>query len=159
VTQYLKHGRHLSNFTAFNTRFNMPSAQSGGSREGTNMWYSFNMGPAHIVSMNTETDFSGAEEETTGDAGIPYLKAGGFGVGTEYLDWLDADLAAATADPATKWIVVGGHRPFASAHIEETFKPIFDKYRVHMYAKRAARSERSGPRASSPRQVYVPATR
>jgi len=74
VVQYYKNGRHLANFTAYNSRWNMPSKQSEGSREGTNMWYSLNVGPAHIVSINTETDFKGAAEEEKGDSGIPYMK-------------------------------------------------------------------------------------
>jgi hypothetical protein len=96
------------------------------------MWYSLDIASAHVVSLNTETDFPGAGEEETGDASIPYLKAGGFAWGSEYMDWLDADLAAATANPDTKWIVIGGHRPFTGT-IAKTFQAIFDKYRVHMY--------------------------
>ena len=135
-------GRALSNFTAYNARWHMPSAESGGVQ---NMWYartsarrprslptpcpgprsppshpsslfssslsallapvcpprssarpprlgsfaartqtpalssssrvrySFNYGAAHFVSINTETDFPGAEERRTGDrpVGVP----------------------------------------------------------------------------------------
>ncbi|OLQ05700.1 Acid phosphatase [Symbiodinium microadriaticum] len=55
----------------FNHRWHMPSKTSGGR---ANMWYSFNVGPVHFVSINTETDFPGAEETDTG----------------EYLRWLEA---------------------------------------------------------------------
>ena len=62
IAQELKYGRHLRNFTAFNERWTMPSEESGGSRD-TNMWYSFNYGSVHFVSINTETDWDGAEEQ------------------------------------------------------------------------------------------------
>ena len=82
------------------------------------------------------------------------LQAGGFGVGNEYLDWLDADLAAATANPDVKWIIIGGHRPFASEAIEETFKPVFDKYKVHIYFAGHAHSyKRSVPVEGQPVHV------
>lgn len=50
----------LSNFTAYNSRFAMPSQESNGSM---NMWYSFNYGNVHFVSIDTETGFPGAVEE------------------------------------------------------------------------------------------------
>jgi phosphodiesterase/alkaline phosphatase D-like protein len=46
----------LSNFSAYNNRFRMPSAESGGA---LNMWYSFNLGPVHFINLDTETDFEG----------------------------------------------------------------------------------------------------
>jgi len=77
------------------------------------MWYSFNYGPVHFVSLNTETDFPGAAEENTGDSGDKHLPAGHFGRDGEYLAWLAADLKAAAADKqARPWIVACGHRPF-----------------------------------------------
>ncbi len=53
----------------------MPSAESGGA---ASMWFSFDWGPVHVTSINTETDFPGAGEETTGDAHMPWFPAGGF---------------------------------------------------------------------------------
>lgn len=104
-------GQALRNFTAYNKRWAMPSASSGGV---LNMWYSFNYGPVHFVGLNTETDFPGAGEEHTGDSGNKNLPAGGFGRSGEYLDWLARDLAAA-ASPANRtarpWIIACGHRP------------------------------------------------
>jgi hypothetical protein len=79
----------LSNFSAYNHRWNMPWQESGGV---LGMWYSFNYGPAHFVSVNTETDFPGAGEEHTGDSGIKWLPAGGFGADGQYLAWVEADL-------------------------------------------------------------------
>ena len=102
----------LSNFSAYNARWRMPSEESGGR---ANMWYSWNYGDAHFVSLNTETDFPGAGESKTGDSHIPWLKAGGFGRKGEYLDWLERDLAAEDAarksgDPSRRrWIIAGGH--------------------------------------------------
>jgi len=84
-----KKAKALSNFSAYNTRWVMPSEESGGN---TNMWFSFNYGPVHFVSSNTETDFAGAGEENTGDSHIPWLPAGHFGADGEYLAWLEADL-------------------------------------------------------------------
>ena len=55
----IKQGRALSNFSAYNTRWHMPSDTSAGVLA---MWYSFNYGPVHFTSLNSETDFPGAEE-------------------------------------------------------------------------------------------------
>ena len=53
---------------------------------------SWNYGPVHFVSINTETDWSGAEEKNTGDSHDKKLPAGHFGKDGEYLEWLEADL-------------------------------------------------------------------
>jgi hypothetical protein len=53
----------LSNFTAYNTRFRMPSPESKGA---LNMHFSFNFGPVHFISIDTETGFPGAAEEVGG---------------------------------------------------------------------------------------------
>ena len=50
----------LSNFTAYNTRFRMPSPESKGA---LNMHFSFNYGPVHFISIDTETGYPGAAEE------------------------------------------------------------------------------------------------
>lgn len=70
------YGLKLNNFTAFNTRWHMPSANSDGVQ---NMWFSFDHGPVHFVGMNSETDFPGAEEQGTGDSHDKRLPAGFFG--------------------------------------------------------------------------------
>jgi len=99
-------GERLTNFTAFNHRFRMPSPESGGVM---NMWYSFNYGPIHFVQIDTETDFEGAPK----DAYVG-LETGGFG---RQMEWLAADLAKA-ASPAERAlrpvIIVSGHRPVYS---------------------------------------------
>ena len=141
----------LSNFSAYNARWRMPSEESGGR---ANMWYSWNYGDAHFVSLNTETDFPGAGESKTGDSHIPWLKAGGFGRKGEYLDWLERDLAAADAarksgDPSgRRWIIAGGHRPFGD--IQECCADLLEKYGVDMYVAGHGHSySRSMPATSS----------
>ena len=76
------------------------------------MWYSVRRSGVHFVSLNTETDWVGAGEASTGDGHFPFLPAGHFGAPNQYMDWLAADLAAAAADPSVRWIIASGHRPF-----------------------------------------------
>jgi len=99
------------NFTAYRHRFRMPSEESGGV---DNMWYSFDNGPVHFVSISTETDFPDAPEGHTRLLGP---RAGPFG---DQISWLKADLARANANRAQRpWIVVLGHRPMYSAGSSE----------------------------------------
>lgn len=49
----------FGNFSAYNHRFRMPISPSE-SNSGTNMWSSYNYGPVHFVSLDTETDVSRA---------------------------------------------------------------------------------------------------
>lgn len=125
-------GHALRNFTAYNSRWHMPSMESGGA---LSMWYSWNYGPVHFVSINTETDFPSADERETGDSHIPWLRGGGFAAEGEYLRWLEADLKAAASARAAghgpRWIVVGGHRPHGD--IKEEHAPLFRKYGVDLY--------------------------
>mmetsp|Transcript_19822 Transcript_19822/g.41378 ORF Transcript_19822/g.41378 Transcript_19822/m.41378 type:complete len:457 (-) Transcript_19822:79-1449(-) len=91
----------LSNFTAYNSRFRMPSPESGGV---LNMWHSFNYGPVHFVALDLETGFPGAAEEKR-----YVLKCGGFG---DQLSWLREDLEEAVKHRDERpWIVLGGHHP------------------------------------------------
>ena len=119
------------NFTAYRARFNMPSLPSGGV---DNMWYSFDYGLVHFVSISTETDFPGAPEGPGS-----YLNAGPFG---DQMGWLERDLAAAVANRArVPWILVGGHRPVystggeadAMTALRAWLEPVFAKYQVDMY--------------------------
>eukprot|EP01060_Flectonema_neradi_P033330 TRINITY_DN5578_c0_g1_i1.p1 TRINITY_DN5578_c0_g1~~TRINITY_DN5578_c0_g1_i1.p1 ORF type:complete len:470 (+),score=101.07 TRINITY_DN5578_c0_g1_i1:66-1412(+) len=122
-------GRQLGNFSAYNARWHMPAEASKGV---ANMWYSWNYGPIHFISINTETDFPGAAEQHRGDGKA--FPAGSFGYDGEYLAWLEADLKAADearkAGTGRKWIVAGGHRP--QSEILKT-KALFDKYNVDLY--------------------------
>lgn len=127
--------RH-DNFTAYRYRFKMPNRESGGV---SNMWYSFNYGMAHFISIDTETDFPGAPE------GVNTLWNGGpFG---DQLAWLKSDLQKAnTVDQRTlhPWIIVLGHRPTyttslteypisAVENLRKYLEPMFSKYKVDMY--------------------------
>ncbi len=102
-------GLHLNNFSAYKNRWEMNNKGSGGVQ---NMWYSYRRSGVHFVSLDTETDWDGAEESTTGDGHFPFLPAGSFGAPGQYMAWLAADLAAAAADPSVRWIIASGHRPF-----------------------------------------------
>ena len=113
-----KRAQALSNFTAFNSRWRMPSEESGG-HPGSNMWYSWNYGPVHFVSLDTETDWPGAGEEHVGDSGIPWLRAGSFGHDGEYLAWLENDLKVCSM---AKWLKMSicsqrGHSIYYNCHL------------------------------------------
>jgi len=127
----------LSNFTAYNCRWQMPSKESGGE---LSMWYSYDMGPIHFVSLNTETDYHGAEEENKGDSHI--LPAGHFGkYKAEFLTWLRADLEKANATRHIRpWIIVYGHRPLYYKHTDcaeravcDAFEALFAEFEVEFY--------------------------
>ncbi|XP_025104271.1 acid phosphatase type 7-like [Pomacea canaliculata] len=81
------------NFSNYRNRFTMP----GG--DGTGMYFSWNIGPAHIISFNTEVYYN--EYATTDNIKRQY-------------DWLEADLQEAN-QPANRaarpWIITMGHRP------------------------------------------------
>jgi len=110
-------------------------AEDSLARARQSMWYSFNYGQVHFVSVNTETDWPGAEEENTGDSHDKFLPAGHFGENGEYLKWLEADLAAAHASrKATgfpRFIVAGGHRPYGD--VQPLHTDLFSKYAVNLY--------------------------
>jgi acid phosphatase type 7 len=118
----------FANFTAYNHRFRMPSQESAGVM---NMWYSFNYGNVHFVSVNTETDFSGAPEEHS----YTY-PCGGFGAN---LAWLEADLKAATVNRTQHpWILAAGHHPIYSGdavdtNIQAAIEDLFYQYGVDVY--------------------------
>eukprot|EP00298_Acanthocystis_sp_HF-20_P005693 c15773_g2_i1.p1 GENE.c15773_g2_i1~~c15773_g2_i1.p1 ORF type:complete len:498 (+),score=190.91 c15773_g2_i1:43-1494(+) len=128
-----KYRDHLNNFTAYNTRWKMPSASSGGVES---MWYSFDYGPAHFVVLDTETDYDGAPEENHGDSGL--LPAGHFAPNGTYLAWLENDLMKASAARAAKssgyrsWIIAAGHRPYWELKGLGA-DALFQKYGVDIY--------------------------
>lgn len=143
-------GRALRNFTAYNARWQMPSSESGG-RAGSAMWYSFDYGPVHFTSINTETDWDGAQEQDTGDSGDKLLPAGHFGKPGEYLKWLEEDLRAASERRAAarrgvstgpRWLVAGGHRPFGD--IQGSHIALFEKYGIDLYVAGHAHSYARG---------------
>lgn len=118
----------LSNFTAYNERFHMPSRETGGV---LNMWYSFNYANAHFISIDTETGYPGAAEESR-----YVLPCGGFG---DQLSWLEADLKAANANRAERpWVFVQGHHPMyqgdkANAEFQAAMEQLFYDYGVDVY--------------------------
>ncbi|GMI41832.1 hypothetical protein TeGR_g3441, partial [Tetraparma gracilis] len=117
----------LSNFTAYNSRFRMPSEESGGVM---NMWHSFNHGPVHFVSLDLETGFPGAAEETR-----YVLKCGGFG---DQLTWLEEDLRLASQNEDTPWIVLSGHHPMYNGgsvdrKMQAAIEPLLLKYGVDVF--------------------------
>eukprot|EP00730_Choanoeca_flexa_P015560 TRINITY_DN7174_c0_g1_i1.p1 TRINITY_DN7174_c0_g1~~TRINITY_DN7174_c0_g1_i1.p1 ORF type:complete len:483 (+),score=102.42 TRINITY_DN7174_c0_g1_i1:1170-2618(+) len=125
-----KVAKSLSNFSAYNTRWHMPADESNGV---LNMWYSFNHGPVHFVSINSETDFPGAGEENTGDSHDPFLPAGHFAPEGAYLRWLEEDLRKAQQERGMRpWILAGGHRPYDEIKGNGVAE-LFEKYGVDMY--------------------------
>ena len=124
-------GQQLRNFSAYNARWAMPSAESGGVGA---MWHSWELGRVHFVSLDTET-CPGCEEEKTGDSHFPLFPAGGFAPEGAYMAWLERDLAAAAASRAAgslDFIVAGGHRPFEDFN-SAAVQALFAKYGVAMY--------------------------
>lgn len=137
VSSDIKHS--LSNFSAFNARWNMPSKESGGV---ANMWYSFDYASVHWVSINTETDFAGAAEENYGDAGGVFGQPSGhFASDGAYLAWLEADLRKANSNRAERpWIIAFGHRPWflfsgksVAKATRDAHASLFEKYGVDLY--------------------------
>ncbi|KAL7682141.1 hypothetical protein Plhal304r1_c051g0134351 [Plasmopara halstedii] len=147
----------LGNYTAFNTRFRMPSRESGGA---LNMWYSFDYASVHFTTISSETDFPNAPENVY----YTRRKYGNFG---NQLAWLEADLKAADANRAkVPWIVVGMHRPvytlrscdmngrptdeYESLKVQKAFEGLFIKYKVDLvYQGHVHSYERLFPTANS----------
>ncbi|XP_043292309.1 acid phosphatase type 7 isoform X1 [Cervus canadensis] len=78
------------NFSNYKARFSMP-----GNTEG--LWYSWDLGPAHIISFSTEVYF--------------FLHYGRHLVERQF-HWLESDLQKANKNRAVRpWIITMGHRP------------------------------------------------
>jgi acid phosphatase len=143
------------NFTDFLTRFGgggmlptaFPStsgnataqaeANTAASLANPPFWYSFEYGMAHIVMIDTETDFPDAPDGKDGSAG---LGGGPFGTTpTQQLRFLEADLASVDRS-VTPWVVVAGHRPWYTtggtgsvcAPCQKAFEPLLYKYGVDL---------------------------
>lgn len=113
---------HYFNYTSYLTRFQMPSAHSGGFK---NFWLSFDHTYVHWVFMSTEHDYK---------------------PGSDQYKWLEQDLAKANANRAQRpWIFLVGHRPmFCSttsewvqhspgASFQANIEPLMLKYGVDVY--------------------------
>ena len=114
----------LSNYTAYNNRFNMPNNGK------LNMWYSFTLGKAYFIQISTETDYPNAPTNTWNSKNT----SGYFG---NQLKWLENELIKANNQRTiTPWIVINSHRPIYSnrylidLNIKNAFEPLFYKYKV-----------------------------
>jgi len=82
-----------------------------------NLWYSFNYGSIHFISLSTDSDYR---------KGSPQYK------------WLVSDLQNIKKEHPDYWIIVAFHRPpftFVGASdmsVRETLCPLFDKYKVNL---------------------------
>ena len=77
-------------FDAYETRFETQSSS------GTDFWHSFDYGGVHFIGISTEH---------------PYYE------GTDQLEWIKDDLAAANANRENvPWIVIYGHKPLYTSH-------------------------------------------
>lgn len=144
------------NFTAFQNRFNMQGAKTGGKG---NFWYSFDYGNAHFVSLDGETDFAYSPEwpfarDVSGNETLPkesetfVTDSGPFGAingswsnnaAYEQVKWLAADLAAVNRT-TTPWIIAMSHRPMYSSetasyqkNVRNAFEGLMLQYGVDAY--------------------------
>lgn len=96
-------------------RFHTPSNGNG------LFWYSFDVGPIHIVFYSTEHDFLSSSPQ---------------------YDWLEEDLRLVNRS-RTPWIIVGSHRPMYSSitrevddkiksMLQSNLEPMFYKYHVDL---------------------------
>lgn len=135
--------KKLSHFSAYNSRFRMPSVESNGAM---NMWYSFNYGPVHFINIDTETDYEDAPlDEYTWLRFFNKDYNGNFG---DQIAWLEADLKKANEERNIRpWILVGGHRPIytvaecnsegnpiaSAANLQAAVEDLFYNYKVDLY--------------------------
>ncbi|XP_059062839.1 acid phosphatase type 7-like [Achroia grisella] len=95
-------GNHESayNFTHYSNRFTMPGQES-------NLYYSFDVGPIHFVSISTE---------------VYYFTQYGIKLISYQYEWLKKDLAEANSAANRKsrpWIIVFGHRPMYCSNSDD----------------------------------------
>jgi hypothetical protein len=133
----------------------MPGKETGGVG---NMWYSFDYGLVHFISLDGETDFANSPEypfardlkkgETRPMRNETYVTdSGPFGAVTNYTDnkayeqiqWLAKDLAAINRNN-TPWVIAMTHRPMYSSqvssyqkYVRAAFEPLLLQYGVDAY--------------------------
>ncbi len=84
---------------------------------GNELWYSYDYSNTHIISLDTESDFS---------------------VDSPQYDWLVNDLDQVSEDEKNQWVIVTFHRPpFTSGgngnrEVREYLCPLFDQYGVDL---------------------------
>lgn len=97
-------------------------------------WFSFEYGMAHVVMIDTETDFADAPDGPDGSEG---LNGGPFGAPNQQLQFLEADLASVDR-AVTPWLIVAGHRPWYTTGgtgctpCQAAFEGLFYKYGVDL---------------------------
>ncbi len=123
------------NFTAYLNRFNMPGGHGFNGDSFRNMWFSYDYGGVHFISLNSETDYPDAPSGPGTKLNNPNLR----GLASQ-LEWLEQDLIRANANRANvPWIIAGSHRPFYgstpgnSPAAQAAFEPLFIKYGVDLY--------------------------
>lgn len=104
-------GNHEStyNFSNYRNRFSMPGKTES-------LWYSWNIGPAHIISLSTELYF--------------YLDYGQDLIFKQY-DWLEKDLKEANTPEnraVRPWIITMGHRPMYCSDDDQDDCTKFDSF-------------------------------
>ncbi|XP_068577681.1 acid phosphatase type 7 [Cebidichthys violaceus] len=104
-------GNHEStyNFSNYRNRFSMPG-------QTESLWYSWNLGSAHIISLSTEVYF--------------YLEFGQELIFKQY-EWLTKDLEEATRPEnraVRPWIITMGHRPMYCSDDDQDDCTRFDSY-------------------------------
>ncbi|TVY73422.1 Acid phosphatase [Lachnellula suecica] len=123
---------NLTYYSSYQHRFRMPGDEVGGVG---NMWYSFDYGLAHFISLDGETDFAYSPEwpfarDVKGNETLPtedetyVTDSGPFGSVGNYKDtktyaqyqWLEKDLASVNRTK-TPWILVMSHRPMYSSQV------------------------------------------
>ena len=82
------------NFSSYFHRYALPRNYEN----QTNLWFSFDYGQLHMIHFSSEH---------------PYTE------GTEQYQFLENDLIKARANPNTKWIILGVHRPFYSSSMRQ----------------------------------------
>lgn len=120
--------------TSFPSTSKSSSAQSQAAKAASlavpPFWYSFDYGMAHVVMINTETDFPNAP-----DGPGTSLDGGNFGAPGQQLAFLEADLASVDRS-ITPWVIVGGHRPWYTTGgpgctaCQSAFEDVMYKYGV-----------------------------
>jgi hypothetical protein len=108
-------GNHEVNSPRFYQQFALPRRDGSADAEAYASW---DYGNVHFLSLNTE---------------IPY------GAGSAQYQWLQADLARASADPRVRWMVAVLHRPpySSGSHgsemgVREAWSPLFEQYGVDL---------------------------